>query len=108
MIVVEESHNQVILRLPTEFNFKLHQEFRKCYQHRPSGLTYIIDFQDVTCFDSSALGMLLLLRSHCGDERADIHLVNCSAHIGRILATARFDSYFHIAATPFLGWWPGK
>ncbi|MBF0175912.1 MAG: STAS domain-containing protein [Magnetococcales bacterium] len=107
MIVVEESKEQVVLRLPAEFNFRLSNAFRECYQQRDPGLTYVIDFQDVSLFDSSALGMLLMLRNHCGEEKARIHLVNCGPFVRKILATAKFELYFSIDGGGGSGWWPG-
>ena len=96
-MIVEELDSKVILRLPEEFNFKTHNEFRDCYRQRPPETSFEIDFKNVTRFDSSALGMLLLLRSHCGDDKADIHLTNCSPRIRKILETAMFGAYFNIS-----------
>ena len=96
MFVVEEFNDRVVVRLPEEFNFKYHKEFRECYRHRSPTLTYAIDFRAVTRFDSAALGMLLLMRSHCGDEKSSIHLTNCRPRIKKILDTASFGIYFHI------------
>ncbi|MBF0462564.1 MAG: STAS domain-containing protein [Magnetococcales bacterium] len=97
MITVTEPTFRVTVHLPAEFNFRMHQAFRECYCHRDPGQAYEIDFQDVTTFDSSALGMLLLMRSHCGDDKADIILTNCSPRIKKILAMAMFGDYFSIA-----------
>jgi len=98
MIVVEETEQCITLRLPAEIDYKLQQEFRKCYRNRPtdSSLSYEIDFQEVPSIDSSALGMLLLLRSHCGEDNSDIHLINCNATIKNILRITRFDTMFNV------------
>ncbi|MBF0140624.1 MAG: STAS domain-containing protein [Magnetococcales bacterium] len=94
--MIEELDSRIILRLPEEFNFKTHREFRECYCHRDPRQSYKIDFRAVTNFDSAALGMLLLLRSHCGDDKADIHLSNCSPRIMKIMEIAKFGIYFQI------------
>ncbi|MBF0127939.1 MAG: STAS domain-containing protein [Magnetococcales bacterium] len=99
MIVTNVSHSTVSVRLPTEFNFKMHREFRDLYVHRSPRISYEIDFQGVTHFDSSALGMLLLMRNHCGDDQANISLINCNPRIMLILKTATFDNYFRIMAS---------
>ncbi|CAK0738112.1 HptB-dependent secretion and biofilm anti anti-sigma factor [Gammaproteobacteria bacterium] len=98
MIVVEETDRGVKLRLPAEVDYKLQQEFRKCYRDRPAGpgVSYEIDFQAVISIDSSALGMLLLLRSHCGDDDSDIHLINCNPTIKRVFKIARFNTMFNV------------
>ena len=97
MIVTEESDSRILLHLPEEFNFKTNMAFQECYRHRDPGKSYAIDFQQVTSFDSSALGMLLLMRDHCGGDKADIHLINCNPRVKKILETAMFSTYFHIA-----------
>ncbi|MBF0308082.1 MAG: STAS domain-containing protein [Magnetococcales bacterium] len=96
MIETEESNNWVKIRLPAEFNFKLHREFRESYIHRPPGLCYEIDFKAVTTLDSAAMGMLLLMRKQCGDEDAIIHLVNGSSKIVQLLKLSKFDLFFTI------------
>ncbi|MEC9085422.1 MAG: STAS domain-containing protein, partial [Pseudomonadota bacterium] len=45
------------------FDFSTHQSFRDAYEHsEPTVSHYVIDLSDTTYLDSSALGMLLLLR----------------------------------------------
>jgi len=44
--------------------------------------------------DSSALGMLLLLREHAGADRADIRIVNASGELRGTLRVAGFDKLF--------------
>ncbi|MBF0135173.1 MAG: STAS domain-containing protein [Magnetococcus sp. DMHC-1] len=108
MITIEENSGLVTLRLPAEFNYKSHREFRECYAHRSPKQAYVIDFSNVIKFDSSALGMLLLLRSHCGENKANIHLINCNPHVRRVLEVARFNDFFRIDTSGAPGWWPGK
>jgi anti-anti-sigma factor len=50
----------------------------------------------VNFLDSSALGMLLLLRDHAGGEHARIRLVNCSSDVRKILTISNFSKLFHI------------
>ena len=47
--------------------------------------------------DSSALGMLLLLRDHAGGDNADIALMNISPDVRKILAISNFDKLFKIS-----------
>ncbi len=94
MIRIIENGNNVKLLLPKEFNFNSHGEFRDLYCHRPRGTFYEIDFKNVVKFDSAAMGILLLLRSYCGDDRTKISLVNCSDEILKQLQGASFGRYF--------------
>ena len=44
--------------------------------------------------DSSALGMLLMLRERAGGENADISIVNTSDGVKKIFETANFNKLF--------------
>ncbi|MNO07328.1 STAS domain protein [compost metagenome] len=56
-----------------------------------------MDLKGTTYLDSSALGMLLLLRDHAGGERAQIRLANCNPDVRKILAISNFEQLFQIA-----------
>ncbi|MBF0416311.1 MAG: STAS domain-containing protein [Magnetococcales bacterium] len=97
MVTLSESDGWVTLQLPAEFDFKMHKELRACYCNRPPEQRYRIDFKEVTRIDSSTLGMLLLMRSYCGDDRARIQLINCNPKVKGLLNTATFYNYFPIS-----------
>jgi anti-anti-sigma factor len=64
------------------FDFSMHQEFRQVYEHDPGGHTqYIINLRQTEYMDSSALGMLLLLREHAGGDRAHIKIMHCQPEV---------------------------
>lgn len=80
------------------FDFNMHQEFRKIYeQERPHDAHYVIDLGQAEYLDSSALGMLLLLREHAGGDQANVRIVHCRPEIRKILVTANFHQLFTIA-----------
>jgi anti-anti-sigma factor len=97
MIKVEEHEDRVKFVLAEEFNFRSHKEFRELYMHRSPDTCYEIDFRHVTHFDSAALGILLLLRSHCGDINERVHLVNCGEKVRKLLDGVCFARYFRIS-----------
>ena len=77
------------------FDFAKHQEFRESYENK--ALTaVVVDLKEATYLDSSALGMLLLLRDHAGGEDSDIRVVNSSSDVRKILAISNFDKLFDI------------
>lgn len=80
------------------FDFNAHQAFREAYL-RPdvSPQRYVLDLQGANYLDSSALGMLLLLRDHAGGDEADIRLLNCNSDVRRILQVSNFEKLFVIA-----------
>jgi anti-anti-sigma factor len=80
------------------FDFAAHQEFRDAYE-RVDGKPreYIINLAGASYLDSSALGMLLLLRDHAGGDHAKVKLVNSSADVRKILAISNFNKLFEIS-----------
>ena len=46
--------------------------------------------------DSSALGMLLLLRDYAGGDSASITIVHCNDDIKKIFAISNFEQLFDI------------
>jgi HptB-dependent secretion and biofilm anti anti-sigma factor len=88
---------QVTIYIQGRFDFSSHQEFRNAYEKltkTPS--RFRVDLQGTSYLDSSALGMLLLLRDHAGGERADIEIVNCSQDVKKILLISNFEQLFSI------------
>lgn len=55
-----------------------------------------MDLKEATYLDSSALGMLLLLRDHAGDD-ADVRVINSNSDVRKILAISNFDKLFDIS-----------
>lgn len=79
------------------FDFSTHQAFRDAYESGDQEVArYVIDMSAATYLDSSALGMLLLLRDYAGGESADIRIVNCNQDIQRILTISNFEQLFTI------------
>ncbi|AJE15810.1 MULTISPECIES: STAS domain-containing protein [Stutzerimonas] len=80
------------------FDFNAHQAFREAYLRSDvQPQRYVLDLQGANYLDSSALGMLLLLRDHAGGDEADIRLLNCNPDVRRILQVSNFEKLFVIA-----------
>lgn len=89
---------ELTISIQGRFDFGAHQEFRDAYERVSlSPKRYVIDLDGTTYLDSSALGMLLLLRDHAGGDRAQISLVNCNPDVRKILAISNFGQLFQIA-----------
>jgi len=79
------------------FDFRTHQAFRDAYEHAEATVkNYSVDLSDTTYLDSSALGMLLLLRDHAGGEKARVSIENCNSDVRRILSISNFEQLFSI------------
>jgi len=88
----------VTITISGRFDFDLHQEFRQAFEHaEEEDARYVIDLAQAEYMDSSAIGMLLLLRERAGGDRADIAIVNCSPAINKILTISNFHKLFKVA-----------
>lgn len=77
------------------FDFSMHQDFRKVSEQDAVGVkSIIIDLGRTEYVDSSALGMLLVLRDKVGDHQAAIRIVNARPDVKKILQIANFDKLF--------------
>lgn len=89
---------ELTILIQGRFDFGAHQEFRNAYERVDSTpQRYVVDLKDTTYLDSSALGMLLLLRDHAGGDSAQISLLNCNPDVRKILAISNFEQLFRIA-----------
>jgi anti-anti-sigma factor len=92
-----EDGRELTIKINGRFDFGSHQPFRDAYErHAPKPEKVIIDLKDATYLDSSALGMLLLLRDYAGGENANIQLINASSDTKKILAISNFNQLFEV------------
>ena len=85
------------INIEGRFDFSAHQDFRESYESADqSPEEYCVDMKGTTYLDSSALGMLLLLRDHAGGDSANIKIVNCNADVKKILTISNFEQLFSI------------
>lgn len=89
----------VNIKISGRFDFAVQNEFRECYYHKGPGdkKVFIIDMSNANYMDSSALGMLLMMREYLGGNEADITIIKCSPDIKNILTVANFQSLFKMA-----------
>ncbi len=77
------------------FDISMYTQFGACYKdHLGNVSQIIIDMDELEYLDSSALGMLLMLRERAGGASAKIQLINISPAVGKILSTVKFDKLF--------------
>ena len=77
------------------FDLSLHNDFRKGYKDvNLSSGQYVVDLGGADYLDSSALGMLLLLKEHAESQSSFVRLINYSDDIKEILTIASFDKLF--------------
>ena len=91
--------NTVKMTITGRFDFSVHKEFRDAYSNTPagSGTIFVIDMTQTEYVDSSALGMLLLLREHAGSEQANVTIKGCQNYVKEILIMSNFNKLFTIS-----------
>ncbi|RON20379.1 anti-anti-sigma factor [Pseudomonas brassicacearum] len=92
---VSQDGKKLTISVKGRFDFAKHQEFRESYEDKNLSAV-VVDLREATYLDSSALGMLLLLRDHAGGDNSDIRVVNSSSDVRKILAISNFDKLFDI------------
>lgn len=91
------SGDVVTIKIDGKFNFNLHRDFREAYKDTAGNKTsYVVDLAGTDYLDSSALGMLLLLREHAGGDEAKIQIINSSDEIRKIFDISNFNRLFDI------------
>ena len=88
---------ELIIKIKGRFDFSTLQEFRNAYEQAPLEMSsYVVDLKDATYLDSSALGMLLLLRDHAGGDSSHVKIINCNPDVKKILSISNFEQLFTI------------
>ena len=93
----DESH-EVFIKVTGRFDFESHEDFSKALSaaNCENYSRFVVDLGSVEDLDSSALGMLLLLREPAGGDKSDIRIVNCKNEILELLKIANFQQLFHL------------
>ena len=94
---VSDGGDSVLINISGRFDFNAHHDFRNIYRNEKSDAAYTIDMSGTDYIDSSALGMLLLLREHAGNDNASITISGCNEDIKKIFAISNFEKLFKIS-----------
>lgn len=88
------SGNTVTIRISGNFDISCYEAFM---EHVTTAEKFIVDMGDTSYMDSSALGMLLMLREKTGGEQEKIEFRNVNDDVLKILKVAKFDQLFTIS-----------
>jgi len=89
-----EDGRELTIVVGEKFDFGQHKDFREAYRNEPPTLRYRVDLSRARYLDSSALGMLLLLKKHAGGESAQVRLEGANDDVRKILEIANFHRIF--------------
>ncbi|MDF1584744.1 MAG: STAS domain-containing protein, partial [Methyloprofundus sp.] len=85
------------VKVSGRFDFSVHQDFRTLSEVTAKGVGSItIDLGRTEYVDSSALGMLLVLRDKVGNQQNSIKIINARPDVKKILTIANFDKLFTV------------
>lgn len=94
---VSDSGDKVTISVSGKFDFQLYDDFRSAYTDtQGSGTTYEVNLAGTDYLDSSALGMLLLLREHAGGDSSKVEITQISDEVRKVLEVANFGKLFSI------------
>ncbi|SHE23482.1 STAS domain-containing protein [methanotrophic endosymbiont of Bathymodiolus puteoserpentis (Logatchev)] len=96
-VFLNKSNNELQVKVIGRFDFSLHQDFRKLSEQAAKGVSSIsIDLGRTEYVDSSALGMLLVLRDKVSNQQSAIKIINACPDVKKILIIANFDKLFTV------------
>jgi anti-anti-sigma factor len=96
-MTVAEGGGKVTIAVSGSFDFDLYDQFRASYANTAgNGVAYVVDLAATEYLDSSALGMLLLLREHAGGNASNIEIRGASDEVRKLLDVANFRRLFKL------------
>ncbi|MBF0463041.1 MAG: STAS domain-containing protein [Magnetococcales bacterium] len=99
-VSVTRTDQAITIKIKGRFTYKIHAPFRAAY--RDGALDqgfkrrFIIDLASTEYIDSSALGMLLVLRGKTYAHEAQIEIINARPEVRKVLEIANFHLLFKI------------
>lgn len=90
---------ECVLMLSGRFDFNAHRSFSDGYESalkEKSLKTIRLNMKNVDYLDTSALGMLLLLREKARASNVEVVISDCSENLRKILDIANFGNLFNL------------
>jgi len=94
---LSNKNTALVITVDGRFDASLLDEFRVSYENVPdSVVTYIVDLKRTEHLDSSALGMLLVLRDFAGGDKSKVEIINASDEVKKIFTISSFEKLFNV------------
>ena len=84
------------LLIAGRFDYEAHDAFVGAYAEKEGISKYVVDMSKTEYLDSSALGMLLLLKDFAEEKSAKVSISNVNNDVRKILDIASFSQIFTI------------
>lgn len=93
--ILDAGAQTLTINISGRFDFGVNQEFRKATELASNGVrSIVVDMSKVDYLDSSALGMLLVLRDTVGESKEAVRIKNPKPEVKKILEIANFNKLF--------------
>lgn len=97
-IEVSTNNETATIKVIGRFDFSSQRDFRNAYQNQEQAIIeYVVDLSQTEYIDSSALGMLLLLKEYVESKNGQSKLSQPAPEIKKILTMSNFDQLFTIS-----------
>lgn len=95
--ITSDDGKTINIVVSSQFDYSLHQAFRDAYRNvEKSGVTFRVDLSKSNYMDSSALGMILLLKEHADKLGGRVIISRPNESVLKILSIANFDKFVTI------------
>ena len=97
---VSQNDGKAVMKLSGRFDFNAHREYREALDRLialPDSVAFSVDLSEVSYLDSSALGMLLLLRDKAKQAGRPVTLSGVKGSVRQVLEIANFSKMFTIS-----------
>ncbi len=92
-----DDKKELTIAIHESFEFSQYQSFRDAYSEVDiEGIRITLDLSKAEYMDSSALGMILLLKDHVEELSGELIICKPSAMVNQILEIAQFDKLLTI------------
>ena len=94
---LSDGGNTLTIRVEGRFDFASHRDFREAYKSKTeTGIKYQIDLSRTEYMDSSALGMLLMIKEYAEVNKGTVTLCRPLPGIQKLFEMANFYTLFTI------------
>jgi len=95
--LLSDDNKQLTIKVDGRFDFSLHTDFRGAYKDlNLANGEFIVDLSATEFVDSSALGMMLLLKEFAESGGSSVRIKTPRPEIREILMIASFDKIFKL------------
>ena len=98
MVTTSSDGKTLTLGIGNRFDFSIQKEFRVAYEDAGNSIsTYVVDLKNTEFMDSTACGMLLVLKDYVGGDGMKIKIKNSSEEVKKTMEMIQFHKLFDMS-----------